>query len=166
MMVALMAVCSWISIPTTVPFTLQTFGVFTAAGILGGKLGFISVCAYVLMGAIGIPVFSGFSGGLGVIAGTTGGYIIGFVFSALVMWLTEKIFGSKRWVMIASMVAGLIVCYAFGTVWFMAVYTSRTGAIGLGTVLSWCVVPFIIPDILKIACAVLVADRVKKYAKV
>lgn len=161
--IALITVCSWISIPTTVPFTLQTFGVFAAVGILGGKLGTIAVIGYVILGTIGVPVFAGFSGGVGVIAGTTGGYIVGFIFAALAMWLVEKILGRKPWVLILSMIAGLIVCYAFGTAWFMIVYTAKTGTVGLGAVLSWCVVPFIIPDAVKIACAAIITEKAGKY---
>ncbi len=164
--VAIMTVCSWISIPTSVPFTLQTFGVFLTIGLLGGKLGTISVFVFVLLGAIGIPVFSGFTGGFGIILGTTGGYIVGFIFSALIMWLIQKIFGDKLIIQIISMVAGLLVCYLFGTIWFMAVYTHNTGAIGLSAVLGWCVVPFIIPDAVKIACAVIIVNRLKKYVHV
>ena len=163
MFIALITVCSWISIPTTVPFTLQTFGVFAAVGILGGKLGTIAVIGYVILGTIGVPVFSGFSGGVGVIAGTTGGYIVGFIFAALAMWLVEKILGRKPWVLILSMIAGLIVCYAFGTAWFMIVYTAKTGTVGLGAVISWCVVPFIIPDAVKIACAAIITEKAGKY---
>ena len=74
------AICSWISIPTVVPFTLQTFAVFLAVAILGGKRGTLSVIVYVLLGADGLPVFSGFKGGFGVLLNTTGGYIIGFIF--------------------------------------------------------------------------------------
>ena len=61
-----MAVCSWISIPMTVPFTLQTFGVFMAVGVLGGKRGTLAVLVYILLGVVGVPVFAGFSGGIGV----------------------------------------------------------------------------------------------------
>lgn len=81
----LMAVCSWISIPAVVPFTLQTFGVFVAVSVLGGKRGTLAVVLYLLMGVVGLPVFAGFSGGLGVLLGSTGGYIVGFVFTALTM---------------------------------------------------------------------------------
>ena len=65
----LIAICSWISIPMTVPFTLQTFGVFIAAGVLGGKRGTLSVLVFILLGAVGIPVFANFSGGIGVLVG-------------------------------------------------------------------------------------------------
>ena len=158
----IMAICSWISIPAAVPFTLQTFGVFIAVGILGGKRGTLSVLVFILLGAIGVPVFAGFSGGIGVLAGTTGGYIIGFLFSALVMWAMESLWGKKPVIQILSMVVGLIVCYAMGTIWFMVVYTRTTGAVGLGTVLGWCVIPFIIPDLVKIALAFVLSRRVRK----
>ena len=117
-----MAVCSWISIPAQVPFTLQTFGVFMAVGVLGGKRGTIAVLVYILLGAIGIPVFAGFSGGIGALFGMSGGYIIGFLFSAIVMWGLENLIGRKPVMQIISMIAGLIVCYGFGTVWFTLLF--------------------------------------------
>ena len=163
--VALMAICSWISIPTTVPFTLQTFAVFVAVGLLGGKRGTIAVIVYLILGAVGLPVFAGFQGGFGAILGTTGGYLIGFVFTALVMWGMTKAFGDGTFVLALSMILGLAVCYVFGTIWFMQVYTDASGAVALATVLGWCVVPFIIPDLIKIAVAVLVSKRLKKYVK-
>lgn len=162
----LMAVCSWISIPTTVPFTLQTFGVFMAVGVLGGKRGSLSVLVYILLGAVGVPVFAGFSGGIGVIFNSTGGYIVGFLLAALIMWGMEKILGKKPAVQILSMVLGLIGCYALGTMWFMVVYARNTGAVGLGTVLGWCVIPFIIPDLVKIALAFVISRRVRKYVAI
>lgn len=162
---ALMAICSWISIPTTVPFTLQTFAVFLAVGVLGGKLGTISVVVYILLGAIGAPVFAGFSGGFDKIIGPTGGYIIGFIFSALIMWLFEMLCGRKLWVLAVSMVLGLIVCYAFGTAWFMIVYANNGNAVGLATALGWCVIPFIIPDVIKIALALSLTKVLRKAIK-
>ena len=158
----IMAICSWISIPTTVPFTLQTFGVFIAVGILGGKRGTLAVLVYIILGAIGVPVFSGFTGGVGILAGTTGGYIIGFLFSALVMWLMEKIPGKRSVIQVISMIVGLIVCYAFGTAWFMIMYTRSAGPVGLVTVLGWCVFPFIIPDLIKIVVALGLTKSLKK----
>ena len=157
----LIAICSWISIPAAVPFTLQTMGVFLAVGLLGGKRGTLAVLVYILLGTVGIPVFAGFTGGVGVLAGTTGGYIVGFLFSALLMWGMEKAFGDKKWVLPVSMILGLLVCYAIGTAWFMMVYTRTTGAVGLATVLGWCVIPFIIPDAIKIAIALLLTKRLK-----
>ena len=158
----LITICSWISIPTAIPFTLQTFAVFLAVSVLGGRRGTLAVVVYVLLGAIGVPVFAEFTGGLGIILGNTGGYIVGFIFSALVMWLTESLFGRKVWVQAISMVMGLLACYAVGTVWFMLVYMRDAGAVGLSTVLGWCVIPFIIPDAIKIALALTLSNALKK----
>lgn len=160
---ALMAVCSWISIPATVPFTMQTFGVFLTVGLLGGKRGTIAIAVYLLLGAIGAPVFSGFSGGLGYMLGATGGYIIGFLFSAILMWVMESVFGRGMKVLAVSMVLGLLACYAFGTIWFMTVYTKNTGDIGLATALGWCVIPYIIPDVIKIALACILTRRLRPF---
>ena len=155
----LIAICAWISVPTTVPFTLQTFGIFLTVGLLGGKRGSMAVLVYILLGAAGIPVFSGFTGGIGRLLGNTGGYIVGFLASALVMWALEKVMGRKPWALAIQMVLGLIVCYAIGTVWFMVVYSGTSGAVGLMTVLGWCVIPFIIPDLIKIAMALVLTKR-------
>lgn len=156
---ALIAVCSWISIPTTVPFTLQTFAVFFVLSALGGKRGTLSVLIYMLLGAIGIPVFAQFTAGIGTLLGMTGGYIIGFIFIGLIYWLAVSLFGKKLWIEAAALVLGLIVCYAFGTIWFMHVYMQQSGAIGVATALSWCVFPFIIPDLVKLALAITLARR-------
>lgn len=156
------AICSSISIPTVVPFTLQTFAVFLAVAVLGGKRGTLSVIVYVLLGAVGLPVFSGFKGGIGVLLNTTGGYIIGFIFSALLMWAFEKAFGKKAWALILSMILALALCYAFGTIWFMIIYANNVGAVGLSAVLGWCVIPFIIPDLIKIALAFILSRRISR----
>ena len=105
MFVAIITVCAQIQIPMTVPFTLQTLGIFMAAAMLGWKRGLISVAVYVLLGAIGVPVFAGFSGGIGVLGGPTGGYIIGFLFTALIVGLMTDFLGRKLWVLAVSMVA-------------------------------------------------------------
>ena len=162
----LIAVCSWISIPTIVPFTLQTFAVFCALGLLGGRRGTISVLVYILLGAVGLPVFAGFTSGIGILFGTTGGYIIGFVFLALVYWLITKLLGNKPLAVVIAMLSGLLVCYVFGTAWFMVVYVQSSGAIGLATALGWCVIPFIIPDLVKIAFAAFLVKRLALHVKI
>ncbi|MDO4438869.1 MAG: biotin transporter BioY [Eubacteriales bacterium] len=159
----LMAVCSWISIPFAVPFTMQTFAVFSSVGILGGKRGSIAVAVYILLGAIGLPVFSGFTGGVGVLFGITGGYIAGFLFSALFMWLCEVLFGRGKKVLFLSMLGGLLICYAIGTVYFRYIYTRNTGDIGILAVLSSCVFPFVLPDIIKILLSMSLTGTIRKY---
>ena len=161
MFAVVMAVCSWISVPYVVPFTLQTFGVFLAVGVLGGKRGTLAVLIYILLGCVGVPVFAGFSGGIGVVLGSTGGYIVGFLVQALVMWAMERLPGNQTVVTIISMVLGLIGCYAFGTVWFVVVYAQKTGPVGLWTALGWCVFPYILPDAAKMALALVLRKRLK-----
>ena len=159
---AMMVICSWISIPATVPFTMQTFGVFLCVGLLGGRRGTLAVSVYLLLGAVGLPVFSGFTGGIGHLFGATGGYIIGFLFSALVMWLIEHLLGRNLKTLVLSMIAGLITCYAFGTAWFMVVYAKDSGSVGLMTALGWCVFPYVVPDAVKIGLATVITRRVRQ----
>ena len=158
----LMAVCSWISIPATVPFTLQTFAVFCSLGILGGKRGTAAILVYLLLGALGVPVFAGFSGGIGILFGTTGGYLLGFILMGLIYWLGERLSRNSRGVRIISMILGLLFCYAFGTAWFMFVYARQSGVIALGTALAWCVIPFLLPDLVKLSLALLLSGRLRR----
>lgn len=165
---ALLAVCSWISIPAIPPlppFTLQTFGVFLILLLLGGKRGFYAVVTYLLLGAVGLPVFAHFTGGVGILLGTTGGYLIGFALSAAVYWVLEDLYERLPWLRIAALVLGLAVCYAFGTAWFMLVYARQSGAVGLGTALGWCVVPFILPDLVKLALAWGLGATLKRHVR-
>lgn len=162
----LLAICSWISIPTMIPFTLQTFGIFLTAFILGGKQGTIAIFIYLLLGAVGIPVFSNFGAGLGYLLGNTGGYAIGFVFIGLMMWIFEKILGRKPIIQMIALLLGLMSCYAFGTFWFMNISLNSEGAYGLMAVLTMCVFPFIIPDLCKLALAYLISKRIKPFLKI
>ena len=162
----LMSVCAWISIPTTVPFTMQTFAVFLALNFLGSKKGTVSICIYLLLGIIGIPVFSNGTAGLGVLLGTNGGYMIGWIFSGLVMWILEKLIGRRLWAQAVSMLAGLVVCYVFGTAWFMHVYAKTAEDVGIWAVLGWSVFPFILPDLVKLGLVLWISRRLGKLAPV
>ena len=161
---ALIAVCAWISLPVgEVPITLQTFGIFTALGILGGKKGTISILVYILLGAVGVPVFAGMKGGIGSLLGVTGGYILGFLFAGLVFWLiTALIKKVNIFVTLVALVLGNCVCYLFGSLWFQQIYLKNAKEIGLAAVFAKCVVPYIVPDLVKIAAAVTVSKAVKK----
>lgn len=159
----LIIISAWISIPTAVPFTMQTFGVFAAITILGGRRGTVSILIYILLGAVGLPVFSGFKGGFGALFGQTGGFIFGFLFSALLMWGMEKLFGKKSQVLLISMLLGLFLCYAVGTLWFVYIYGKNMGEVGIGVVLGWCVLPFLIPDFVKLGLAYVLASKLRKY---
>ena len=159
---ALISICSWISVPAAVPFTMQTFGIFLVTGLLGLKCGFLSVLVYLLLGAVGIPVFAGFQSGIGYLFGMTGGYLVGFLFTALAVGLTVKCFGRRVPVLVAGMVLGLALCYAFGSLWFMKVYLSAKGPITVLAVLQMCVFPFLIPDGIKIALAIILIKLLHK----
>lgn len=163
---ALMAVCAWISVPVPAPlvqFTMQTFGVFAALMTLGGKRGTYAVTAYLLLGAVGAPVFSGFRGGLGVLLGTTGGYILGFFFTALLYWGMTARLGESLPVKLAAGALGMVTYYAFGTAWYLLFYARTGSPVGLMTALGYCVFPFVIPDLAKLALALLLARRAGKY---
>ena len=157
--IALIAVCSWISIPMTVPFTLQTFAVCLIAALLGLRRGLWTVLCYILLGAVGAPVFAGFKGGFGALLGVTGGYIVGFLFTALVVGLASERWGRKLKVLVPAMILGILLCYAFGTAWFVLVYTKNSGPIGVGTALGWCVLPYIPADAAKLLLASLLSVR-------
>lgn len=162
---ALMAICAWISIPMTVPFTMQTFAIFFAVALLGTKRATLSVIVYILLGAIGLPVFAGFRGGIGVLFDRTGGYLVGFVLSSLISGFLIQRLGRNTFTMFGCMVIGLVICYLFGTVWFMHLYTQAKGSVALMTVLGWCVIPYVIPDLVKIALAIILAKRIGPVIK-
>ena len=158
-MTAVICICSWITIPMTIPFTMQTFAVFATLLILGGRNGTISIIIYILLGLAGLPVFSGFNGGIGVIAGPTGGFIISFVLMGIIYLILDLLMKNikhntiKR-IMILS--AGLILCYTAGTVWFVAF-----GYGNILTALTVCVLPFVLPDAAKMALAVYIGGKIR-----
>lgn len=164
---ALLAVCSWIAIPTPtrIDFTMQILGVFLTLGVLGGKRGTLSITAYLLLGAVGVPVFAGFSGGVGALLSPSGGYLIGYFFAGLLMWAMEKVLGTRTWALGAAMVLGLAVCYAFGTVWFMVVYPMGGESVTLLTALAWCVIPYLPFDFIKLAAALTLSVQLRRHVK-
>lgn len=161
--VALITVCAWVTIPVfAVPFTLQTFAVALVGALLGWKKGTAAVAVYVFMGLIGVPVFAGFQSGVVALAGPTGGYIVGFVFLALIPALFKLVPVKSKWgriaVLYGAMILGLAVCYAFGTVWFAVMYKCT-----VAYALMMCVVPYLAADFVKLAAAALLAVRLQKH---
>lgn len=159
----IISICAWISIPTAIPFTMQTFGVFLALDVLGGKRGSFSIIIYLLLGIVGVPVYAGGLSGIGIIFGNTGGYMIGWLLAGFIMWIMEHLLGRKEWVLALSSILGLLVCYIVGTVWFIVIYARDIGQIGLWTALVWCVIPFIVPDLFKIFLALSVQKRLMPF---
>lgn len=150
---ALTAVLSQISIPLQpVPVNLATLSVCLAGGVLGAGPAAVSQGIYLLLGLVGLPVFAGMSGGAGVLAGPTGGYLIGYVAAA---WLIGFLRGKTPAAL--AMAAGSVLCYVLGTAWFMV--STKTGLIAS---LWLCVLPFLIGDALKIAAAAVTAPRLSR----
>jgi len=164
---AIIALCAWITVPIPgIPFTMQVFGVFVSLAVLGAKKGLISIAVYILLGAAGVPVFAGFKGGIGVLLGSTGGYIAGFIISAAVYAvLCRFIKNDTRTAMFLKMAFSQIFCYLFGSVWYLVFYTKNTGPIGFFSILMACVIPYIVPDLVKIALAVFLGGEVRKRVK-
>ena len=171
---ALITVCSWISIPFgPVPFTLQTMAILAVMLTCGGRRGTLAILVYLALGLCGVPVFAGFKGGVASFAGPTGGFLIGFIFAGLLYWLLEKLIfkrlmtGTVKTYIYGALNSVLfeLVLYCIGVIWFMTVYAAQTGPVGLATVMSWCVLPFIIPDIAKLTTAVLIGERARKLVR-
>jgi biotin transport system substrate-specific component len=153
---ALTAVSAWITIPLfPVPVTLQTFFVILSGGVLGAYFGALSMAVYLLIGFIGLPVFSRGQSGLGVLAGPTGGYLIGFVLCAIVVGLIVKMRGSPGflWYLLA-MAAGTLVIYACGIAQLSLVLHMP-----LDTAFIVGVLPFVPGDMVKAILAAFVAKK-------
>lgn len=157
----IIAVCSLITIPSPVPFTLQTLGIFCALSVLGGRNGTVTILLYTVLGLVGVPVFAGFSAGPGHLLGATGGYIIGFIFCALVYWLITKLLGNSPKATISGLSSGLITCYITGTLWYAFVYLGEISVKSLFSAIIVCIAPFIIPDIVKLIVAVLISRKLQ-----
>ena len=155
---ALTAVCSQIQIPLPmVPINLALLAVHLAGALLGAKWGALSMTAYALLGVVGAPVFAGFSSGPAVLFGKTGGYILGYILCALLVGLLSRRLGFTFPKLCLSMVIGVAVCYVFGTAWFMVI-----SGLNLATSLSYCVLPFLPGDAVKILLAAFLALRLRK----
>ena len=157
---ALLCICAWLSFPLgDTAITLQTFGIFLCLGTLGGKRGTASVLVYLLLGAIGLPVFSGFRGGIGILLSATGGYLIGFLACALLYWLLTALCPRRN---LPAMLAGLLLCYFLGSLWYYRVYAAGNTAT-LGFIMAKCVLPFILPDIAKLLLAHSLSKKLRPF---
>ncbi len=160
---AIICVFAPFSVPAgPIPISLSTFAIYIVSCSVSPKYSVPAVAVYILIGAVGLPVFSSFTGGLQCIAGYTGGYIIGYIPCAFFIgFMTEKLRG-KKIIFPISMLIGTAVCYLFGTMWYM--YRAETGFAEAAAV---CVLPFFIGDIIKITAASLIGitlnQRLKKF---
>lgn len=158
---AFLVVCSWLTVPGIVPFTMQSFAVFVVSALLGGRCGFYTVLIYILLGIIGLPVFAGMRGGVGVLFSETGGYLAGFLVGAPVCGIICQKFKSIT-ATVAAMLLCLLICYVLGCVWIWSLYFNRGETQNLITILNSFVLPFLIPDIVKIVLAVSMVRILRK----
>ena len=166
LMAAVISVCAWITLPFAVPFTMQTFGVFAALLLLGGRDGTLSIALYLLLGCAGLPVFSGFRGGFGHLAGPTGGFLIGFLVTAIAHLLLEPVTRQRKPAARVAICFGEhALSYLLGTLWFVHVSGSAGKLYGFFAALSVCVLPYVLPDLAKIALAELVSRRLGKLIR-
>lgn len=157
LMTAVTCVLGPLSIPlpfSPVPISLTNFAIFLAIFVLGMKSGTISFIIYLLLGAVGVPVFSSFRGGFQVLAGPTGGYLIGFIFLALIMGFALEHFDRKLVPTIIGMIIGMAVCYAFGTVWL-----AKLLSLSFKEGLMMGVIPYLPEDAAKIIIAAIVGPK-------
>lgn len=169
---ALLSVSAWVAIPIGgVPFTLQILVLCLTAGLLGWKRAVLSTLAYLLLGFIGIPVFAGFTGGVGVLLSPTGGYLVGFLPLALASGIAgDELAGKKglksRGFLGLFMGLGVLLCYAFGTVWFIILSARESVKVGFFSALTLCVLPYIPLDAIKVVFAVFLTAKLQKYVKI
>jgi len=158
LMAALMCVVGPLSVPIgPIPISFTNFVIYLAVWLLEGQAAAVSYCVYLLVGMVGLPVFSGYSGGLGKLVGPTGGYLIGFIFMAMICSAVTRRTNYHTAFSMAGMAAATAVAYGFGTVWFM-IQSKAT----LGYALMTCVLPFIPCDLVKIAVAVALGVTIRR----
>lgn len=157
----LLTVSAWIQIPGAIPFTLQTTVICVIASLLELRKSLLTITVYIGLGLIGLPVFSGFSGGIGAMLGATGGYIIGFIPMVAVIGIGRKLFADRLIFSILSMILGTFLCYLVGAIWFSVLYVSNGKLLTVSTVLTTCVLPFLLPESIKIAMAAFLIRRLR-----
>lgn len=157
LMVALMCVLGPMSIPIgPVPVSFTNLVIYLAVYLLGMKGATISYLVYLFLGAAGLPVFSGYAGGLAKLAGPTGGYLIGFILMALICGFFMEKFYSRTVIVILGMIVATLVAYFFGTVWFVLEMQC-----GVWYALTVCVFPFVPFDIAKVLIATALGKMIR-----
>ncbi len=158
---ALICIFSPLSLPAgAIPISLSTLAIYIVSSSVNKKYSVAAVAVYILIGAVGLPVFSSFTGGLQCITGYTGGYIVGYIPCALIIGILTDRFENSRIIYPLSMIAGTAVCYLCGTLWYM-----HRAECGLAEAFAICVIPFIPGDIIKIAAASFIGLTLKKRIK-
>ena len=170
--VAILVMCSWLAVLIgDIPFTMQTLGVCLVAGLLGREKGTIAVASYVLLGFVGVPVFSGFTGGVAKLLSPTGGYILGFLAAAPVIgWGADRYVHRNDakgvWALAICMMLGLLLCYAIGTFWFVLLTLPMAQGSSWLSAFLICVLPYLPFDFVKIAIAIFMTKKLKRFIQI
>lgn len=154
--IALLAVSSWITVPFPINFTLQTLAVFIICGTFRLSVSAVSVLLYLLLGFVGVPVFSAFGSGISAFAGPTGGYLLGFLAVPFIV-NAFNIRTKGHTIRTISMLTALTVLYVIGALWYRLVYAPSD--ITFVRAFCLCAVPFIVPDVLKVILAEIISSR-------
>ena len=156
---AIIVICSWITIPSAVPFTLQIFAIVLSCYVLG-FYALLSYFCYLLLGIIGVPVFSGFNFGISVIIGPTGGFLLGFIFTILISVIGRKL-AKNQIVLFFITIIGLVACYIFGTIWYVFIYLKEDFTFIINAI-KISILPFVLFDIVKIILAQFISQKIIK----
>lgn len=162
-MTAMLCVLGPLSIPipfSPIPLSLTNFAVLLTVSVLDWKWGTVSCAVYLLLGAVGVPVFSGFAGGVAKLLGPTGGYLIGFLFLAVIGGIFMERFEGKRWLVALGMALGMLVDSLFGTVWLA--YLMK---LDFAQAFMMGVAPYIVGDLVKLVIAVLLGGTLRRRLK-
>lgn len=163
---SIIILCSWITVPIgTIPITLQTFAIFICATLLGEKKGTVSLIVYLLLGIVGLPIFSSFQSGFAVLLGATGGYLTGFIFITIIGGFFCRKFSNNTVLTYIGLITGLFLCYLSGTLWYVCVYLKNFSWSNISSVLLTCVLPYIIPDLIKMQLAIILSKKIKTVLK-
>ena len=160
---ALTAVCSQIAIPTPwgVPFHLALFSIFVTGAVLGPVWGCASQLIYTALACVGVPVLAGFNGGAAALVGKTGGYVIGYIPMVIIAGYFAVRFKHNKWWMMLGMLLGTVVCYLFGSIWFIALTK-----VDIVTCVTLCVLPYLVPDVIKMLLAALLVEKWDRVYKI
>ncbi len=161
----LMCVGAWLHFPSAVPATMQTFVVFCALGLLGSKKTFTVLVIYIMLGLVGLPVFSGFTSGIGALTGPTAGFVWGFLLGVPVFYIFEKYFYDNKTVTIIGYIIYILLHYIPGALWYCHFTLGRLTVQGILSSSLVTVVPFILPDAVKLFLAIIVVGKIQRIKK-
>lgn len=157
---AVIILSAWICVPFSIPLTLQIFAVVAVSVSLGCKRAVAAVSTYLLLGAVGLPVFAGFKGGFSVLFGATGGFLFGLLTVALIVGFSSEKCAKTSFKILFSVLA-LVICWCIGAVWYSAIYS-----VSFLSVLALYVLPYIVPDIVKTILGIYVGEKIKRFIKI